>query len=609
MTARSSFATPGEVPRTTLPQLFLDAVRAHGSETAYAPAESPKISYEQILRKVARGALALEAAGLNRGDRAAILSENRLEWAIADWSCLMAGVVDVPIYDTLPPKRIAYILRDSGAKLIFVSSDEMASKAREAAKELSSPLDIVAFDQEAAAKGALAWEEFLGEVNVSPDEAAPKLEEAAALAGPDDLCTLIYTSGTTGDPKGVMLSHGNIAGNVAASSRVIAISRGDCSISFLPLSHTLQRMVDYMMFAKGCAVTHSVIGDLMGALAAVRPTVLVAVPRVYEKVHQALRERAGVGGRIASWAVDIATGAGRAIDEDAPSRLWSRIQLALADRLVLSKVRAKMGGRIRFFVSGGAKLAPDINRFFLGSKLPIYEGYGLTETSPVTNVNTSSHSRIGTVGQPIPGTEIRIAGDGEVLVRGPQVMMGYHGMEEETRSAISPDGWFRTGDVGELTQDGFLRITDRKKDLIKTAGGKFVAPQQVENLAKRSALVEEAVLVGEGRPFCSLLVVPSRELLIAAFDADENAEVGELVQRPDVQAMIGREVLSAFEELARHEAPKKILLLPEPFSVQDGSLTPTQKVVRRTVEAAWGDLIAQLYAPESRERTVFAAGP
>ena len=601
------YANPAEIPEGTLVDLFLRAVDRLGDRAAYnvTGEQARTFTYAQVRDEVRRGAAALAGSGLKRGDRAAILSENRVEWALADWSCLCSGVVDVPIYSTLPAHQVAYILEDSGAALLFVSDREQLEKARTAAEGLTREIEIVVFDA-AAGDGAVSWDDFLAR---GDDSGMDDFVGEAKRARPGDVATMIYTSGTTGTPKGVMLTHNNVSSNILATERILDVGPDDLSISFLPLSHVLQRMVDYMFFCSGCTVTHGAIDTVAADMKRLRPTVLVSVPRLYEKVYQKVLDAGGVKGKLVAWAAGVGRRValhreeGRAV----PSLLGMRY--AIADRLVFAKIRQAVGGRLRFFVSGGAALAPEINRFFLGAGITILEGYGLSETSPVTNVNTLEHFRIGTVGRPVPGTEIRIAEDGEVLIRGPQVMKGYHGRDELTREVISEDGWFSTGDIGELSSDGYLRITDRKKDLIKTSGGKYIAPQLIENLLKQNAYVDQVVVVGEGRKFCSALVVPAFERLQAwAGEAGiEARDAAALVEDPRCQALLQEEFFAELRDLARFETPKKIGLIADPFTVEDGTLTPTQKVRRPAVVAKYSDLIESFYRAESVERTMFTA--
>lgn len=595
-------------PVSTLVELFFEAVDRHGDRPALQRLTSPttlaSVSYREVAAAAKGVAAALEERGVNRGDRVAILSENRPEWAIADWGCLCAGVLDVPIYTTLPASQVGYLLEDSGSKLVFASTPEQADKALAAAAARGLSLEVVVFDPPSAPREHLSsWDEFLsaGKARAArwSDE---EFRRAALAAGPDDVATILYTSGTTGDPKGVMLTHGNIGSNVRACALVFPIGAADNTVSFLPLSHILQRMVDYLFFWVGCAIAYPRSLDTVVAdMRVIRPTVVVSVPRVYEKIYNNVMQARGLKKAIVRWAVRVA-------DRAADSRLAGRepggvlaLQYRLADRLVFSKVKAAVGGRLRFFVSGGGPLPPALNRFFYSIGLTILEGYGLTETSPVTNVNTLDAFRIGTVGRPVPGTEIKIAPDGEILVRGPQVMKGYYNRPEATREAIDSEGWFATGDIGELDDDGFLRITDRKKDLIVTAGGKNVAPQPIENRLKTHPLVEQVVMVGDARKFCSLLVVPDFDRL-ETWARDNGVRWQsreELVRDPRVVGYAEREILGSLTDLAPFERPKKIALLSEELTIGNGFLTPSLKVKRRVVQERFKHVIDALYEEES----------
>ncbi len=595
------FANPADIPPGTLTELFLGAVDEFGDKRAYA-----ETTYAQVEEAVRKGAAALSKRGVERGGRAAILSENRLEWALADWACLCAGVVSVPVYSTLPAAQVAYILEDSGSEVVFASGAEQAAKVREAAADLDRDVEIVVFDAEGAegeGEAMVAWDDFLA----LGGGASPEGFRAEALrARPEDVATMIYTSGTTGTPKGVMLTHNNLSSNVWACQRTLDVRSDDSTISFLPLSHVLQRMVDYLFFVTGCLVSHGAIETVAEDIKRLRPTLLASVPRLYEKVYQKVLGATGLKGKLVGWAARTGR-AGALLKEAGRSPgMGLRWRLAVADKLVFAKLRAGLGGRLRFFVSGGAALAPEINRFFLGAGIRILEGYGLSETSPVTNVNTFERFRIGTVGRPVPGTEIRIAEDGEILVRGPQVMKGYHGMEVKTREVVSEDGWFSTGDIGELSEDGYLTITDRKKDLIKTSGGKYVAPQAIENLLKQNPFFEQAVVVGEGRNFCSVLVAPAFDYLAQWAAGAGIAGGGEaLLKNPACQEHLKEQVFGALHDLARFETPKKIGLISEPLTIENGMLTPTQKVKRRVVAERYAGMIDDFYDDRFAERTVF----
>ena len=603
-----------ELPTGTLCQLYLDTVDRFRKLPAFRYFEGERLldlSHDEAFSRVRAAAAGLRGAGLVRGDRAAILSENRPEWAMADYACLCTGVQGVPIYSTLPAPQIAYVLRDSGSRLVFASTGEQMEKVLEARESLEGVIQVVVFDDVATDHpDVITWDELLEKGRAAGSEANEAVFRAEATqAKPEDVATILYTSGTTGDPKGVMLTHNNLFSNVAATSRIISATSADITLSFLPLSHVLQRMVDYRFLSSGCVIAypHSV-ETVADDLRLVRPTVQVAVPRVYEKVFNKVTSAEGVKGRLVQWAREV----GEAwVDEIEAGREPSGVLKAvhkLADALVFKKIRAAVGGRVRFFVSGGGPLAPDINRFFFSAGLTVLEGYGLTETSPVTNVNTLEDFRIGTVGPPVPGTEIKIAEDGEILVRGPQVMKGYYRRPEATAEAISEDGWFHTGDIGEL--DGaLLRITDRKKDIIVTAGGKNIAPQPIENLLKTNPYVDQAVIVGDGRKFVGLLVVPSFSALEgwARTHGISHASPTELCANPKVQNLIKDQVFEQLRNLASFETPKKIALLDAELTEDDGSVTPSLKIKRKVVDARFRDLIESFYAAGNADRTMFTA--
>jgi long-chain acyl-CoA synthetase len=608
MSSTSYAADRRPVPESTLVELFFDAVDRHGEHAALQrmpTAESVEsISYRQVLALVKQVVAALEARGLTRGDRAAILSENRPEWALADWGCLCAGVLDVPIYTTLTAPQVAYLLQDSGAKLVFASTGEQADKAIAAAKSKGLDAEVVVFDPPASPRERVVpWSEFLASgaerARAWSDE---EFRRAAMRARPDDVATVLYTSGTTGDPKGVMLTHRNIGSNVRASGIVFDIGAADNTVSFLPLSHILQRMVDYLFFWTGCTIGYPrSMETLVADMKVIRPTVVVSVPRIYEKIYNGVMQARGLKKVLIDWAVGVA-------DRVADLRLAGRepsgvlaLQYAVADKLVFSKVKKAVGGRLRFFVSGGGPLAPVLNRFFYSIGLTILEGYGLTETSPVTNVNTLEHFRIGTVGKPVPSTEIRIAEDGEILVRGPQVMKGYYNRPEATAEVIDAEGWLATGDIGELDADGFLKITDRKKDLIVTAGGKNVAPQPIENRLKTHPLVEQVVMIGDRRKYVTLLVVPAFDKLEEWARANGVSWTSreELVKDPRVVGYVEHEVLGTLDDLASFERPKKIALLSHDLTVENGFLTPSLKVKRRVVHEELDAVIDALYEEEA----------
>jgi long-chain acyl-CoA synthetase len=561
------------------------------------------LSYGELAERVQAASVGLRELGIRDGDRVAILSENRPEWAIADYACLAARCTNVPIYPTLPARQAEYILHDSGAVALLVSSVEQLEKALAIRERLPALRHIVAFDAGARGPRVLGFDELLacGRAALARH---PDWQARALRVTPDDLATLIYTSGTTGDPKGVMLTHGNIASNVTTCVGLFDFSRNDECLSFLPLSHIFERMFGhYSMFHAGVLINYAgSIETVPSDMQERRPTMMASVPRLYEKIYarvlDSVRASPAPRRRIFAWARRVGEEWVERTLAGAPIPATLAFQRRLADRLVFAKLRARTGGRIRFFISGGAPLSPEIAKFFFAAGMPILEGYGLTETSPVMAVNTFSRTKLGTVGRPIPGVEVRIADDGEIITRGPNVMRGYFGKPQATADAIDADGWFHTGDIGLLDAEGYLRITDRKKDLIVTAGGKNIAPQPIENLAKSSKFVSNAVMLGDRRPFPIMLVVPSVEPLKAwavrhGLPADD---LERLVSLPDVQTKVEREIRKTLRDLAQFEMPKKFLLLPRDFSVEGGELTPTLKVRRRIVEERHRAAIEELYS-------------
>jgi long-chain acyl-CoA synthetase len=597
----------------TLTKLFFDAVSKFNRPDAlqfktggvYKP-----ISHAEVADRVRRAARGLSSLGIRRGDRVGILSENRPEWAIADYACLSVGVTDVPIYPTLPADQIAYMLRDSGAVAIFVSNKVQAEKIREIRSQLPALKTMISFDEVPGLTNMSMAELEKRGAQGDNKETAATYREDALLVKPDDIATIIYTSGTTGEPKGVMLSHDNIFSNVEASRKAIPFDGKDTGLSFLPLSHIFERMAGhYLMFATGTSIAYAESIDTVAAnMAEVRPTLVLSVPRLYEKMYARILETALTGGflkkKIFFWARGVADRwATEKLSGKEPGGLLAK-QYAIAQKLVFSKLKARTGGRLRYFVSGGAPLSADINKFFYAAGLEILEGYGLTETSPVIAVNTPENFQIGTVGKAIDGVEIKIAGDGEILTRGPHVMKGYYNKPDATREAIDSDGWFHTGDIGVL-DNGFLAITDRKKDIIVTAGGKNIAPQPLENKVKTNKYVAQAVMLGDKRKFPSMLIVPNFDQL-ERWATKNNiiwTDRAQLLRMPTIQAKIEREVNKELAGTAHFEMPKKIGLLEHDFSIERGELTPTQKVKRRAIDKHYKALIDSLY--EEAERSGF----
>ncbi|MGI8619523.1 MAG: AMP-dependent synthetase/ligase [Gemmatimonadaceae bacterium] len=600
------FASGGPTPEPgTLNQLFFaalerdlpDALRFK-RDGAWIP-----ISHTELAERVRHAARGLESLGASAGDRVALLSENRPEWAIADFACLTARLIDVPVYPTLPADQVVHVLRDSGAIAIFVSTTAQARKIESIRSELPALRTVITFVPTGGhADMTLAELEARGRQDESPQSIAAYRANALQVS-PGDLATIIYTAGTTGVPKGVMLTHANLQSNVIASASVLPFIGEDTCLSLLPLSHSFERMAGhYLMLHLGIRIAYAEsIEALRGNMLEVRPTLLLAVPRLYEKIVASVRDKAMAGGavkrRIFLWANAVgAQWADEILAGREPGGML-RVRYRLAHKLVFSKLHAAVGGRIRFFVSGAAPLNPDINKFFFSAGLPVLEGYGLTETSPVISVNSPGNIRIGTVGRPIDGVEVRIADDEEILARGPNVMQGYYNRPEETREAITPDGWFHTGDLGKL-EDGFLTITGRKKDIIVTAGGKNIAPAPIEHRMKSSKYVAQAVMLGDKRKFPIMLIVPNYEQLDrwAREQGIQTTSHKALIAEKRVQQMYEREMATILAGLARYELPKKLALIERDFSIEGGELTPKLSIRRNVVEDKNRAAIDALYA-------------
>jgi long-chain acyl-CoA synthetase len=570
----------------------LDRAMLYRHEEKWLP-----ISSSELGRMVAATACRLQEWGIQKGDRIAILSENRPEWSIADFAILLLGAVTVPVYATLTPDQTAYTLHDSGARMVFVSTEHQLRKVQSIVSQTQIQkiviMDPIQISGDAAA-ACVPMNEFLTQGPLTLDR---QTEAFARSIQPDDLATIIYTSGTTGTSKGAMLTHGNMASNINCSLLGFDVHPGLTSVSFLPLSHVTARHVDLSMLYHGVTLAYCpFMEQLSRTLMEVRPTLCVSVPRVYEKIYAKAEMTArGFPKRaIYRWALSV----GRAHKpEILAGKIPASANWKLANKLVFSKIRDGMGGNVETFISGGAPLGRELAEWFATVGIRIHEGYGLTETSPVIAVNTPINHRIGTVGKILTNLEVRIADDGEILVRGPSVFKGYWNRPEDTRNAFQ-DGWFKTGDIGHIDADGYLSVTDRKKELIKTSGGKFIAPQPIENSLKLNPLVGTAVVVGDKRKFACVLISPNFALLQdwARANGISFSAYADLIANTRVQSLYEEAVAGVNEKLARFETLKRVLLVPDEFNPENGALTPTMKLRRRVVEERYRKQIDELYA-------------
>ncbi|HKI26031.1 MAG TPA: long-chain fatty acid--CoA ligase [Candidatus Sulfotelmatobacter sp.] len=557
------------------------------------------ISSREFGRRTARIARALQAAGIRQGDRVGLLSENRPEWPMADMASLLLGAVTVPLYTTLTAEQTAFILNDAGCRIIFVSSDQQLHKILSILSgtkiETVIVMDPVELTGDLArfAGRCITLDKFTQE---QPDDLGAEIESHARAIGPDDLATIVYTSGTTGTSKGAMLTHGNVASNISCSLTGFNMRPGLVSISFLPLCHITARHVDFAMIYYGVTLAYCPFLDrLPASLQEVRPTIFVAVPRVYEKIYAQAKQKAAAFPKraIFDWALGVGQ---RHKPEILAGQTPTSLSWKLANKLVFSKIREGMGGHVETFISGGAPLGRELAEWYAAVGIRIHEGYGLTETSPVIGVNNPVDHRIGTVGKILSNIEVRIAEDGEILVRGPSVFKGYWNRPEETKAALN-DGWFKTGDIGNVDEDGFLSVTDRKKDLIKTSGGKFIAPQPIENALKLNSLIGVAAILGDRRKFPAVLISPNFTLLEdwARTNQIPFSSRAELVANPKVQALYEGVIEEINQNLARFEKLKRVLLVADEFTADNGVLTPTLKLRRRVVEDRYRRQIDQLY--------------
>ncbi|MGB8524159.1 MAG: long-chain fatty acid--CoA ligase, partial [Candidatus Acidiferrales bacterium] len=587
-----------------LTKSFLDAVDRFANPRAqmYRTADGwQSIAAQEMLRRVAGLSKALGELGIKSGDRVAIFAPNCPEWHIADFAIQGVGAVTVPIYFNESPDRLVYILNDSGARIVFASGEAQSRKITECRDRITALEHVIAVAPLSDMHGETLRYATL--IATAGDADVAEYRKRAAAVDAAELLTIIYTSGTTGEPKGVMLTHSNVSSNVVDSLEAYDLTPKDIALSFLPLAHIYERTVDYGYLFRGVPVAYvEQMEAVPQAFLEVKPTYAAAVPRFFEKIYANIldkgRHETGLKRKIFDWSLRVARESipWRAYGKN-PS-LWTKQRWQIADRIVYSKIRAGLGGRIRYFFSGGAPLAPELSEFFWSINLPVLEGYGLTETAPVIASNVPKKNKVGTVGLPISHVQVRIADDGEIQVKGPCVMQGYFHKPDQSREVLSSDGWFSTGDIGRLDQDGYLIITDRKKELLKTAAGKFVAPAPIENLLKQSPFITNAIVVGDKHKFVSALIVPN-------FTGIENEArknnkdfqgPSQMIVDPWVRDLLSREIERLTSPLAQYEKPKRFALLEQDFTFASGELTYTLKIKRRVIEDRYKDLIAKLYA-------------
>lgn len=597
-------SAPGEP--STLVDVFLKAAEKYDKPDALnykQDGDWHAIPSRELIQRARNIGLGLYELGLRRGDRIALLSANCPEWTLTDAACQFTGVIDVPIYTTQAPNQVAYILNDSGARVFFLQNLEAYERIREDIEGCESVAHFVFFDPTGVelerAMSLAELEASGGRLAQTQPELSGELEAAIAA---EDLATIIYTSGTTGEPKGVMLTHSNLVTNVIDSAIHLEFEGTDITLSVLPLSHVFERVAMYMYIHHGMTVFYAESIDTIGPnLREVRPTIFIGVPRIFEKIYAKIKEKAASEGKLVygifNWAVETGKEYARHLSDKKPVGGWLKLKHKLATKLVFSKWHKGLGGRIRLFISGGAALPDEIGYIFLGAGLPIVQGYGLTETSPVITASTLDDLKVGTCGKPIDNVQVRIAEDGEIEVYGPNVMQGYYNKPDATAQVMTADGWFKTGDIGVVDDQGYLRITDRKKELFKTSGGKYIAPAHIEQMIKGSRFVNQVVLIGNGRKFAAALIVPNWEQ-IDSYAKLKNIKSGsraELCEHPKIVDLFERQVAAHTPGLGQYETVKKVALLENELTINGGEMTPTLKIKRRVVDEKYREVIDRMY--------------
>lgn len=590
---------------TTLAEMFLQAAKKHNRADALNFKKDGKwfsISSDEIISNAENIAFGLYSLGLRKGDRVAILSHNSPDWTITDAGCQLSGVIDVPIYTTLAPSSVQYIINDSGAKVFFLQDKTTYERLAEALTECNSLEKIVLFECEESNEKCISLDE-LEKFGADLKKEQPDLiQDLAKSIDKDDVATLIYTSGTTGEPKGVMLTHRNVVSNLLDCGADFSFSEKDVPLSVLPLSHVFERTAMYLYVHHGMSVYYAEsIDKVADNLKEVRPTMFIGVPRIFEKVYAKAKLKASqesnLKGKIFDWAIEVGKEYACCLESGENASVFLKIKYGLADKLVFSKLREFFGGRLRFCITGGAALSESINYIFKGANISIMQGYGLTETSPVITTNTPLFSRVGTVGKTIRNVKVRIAEDGEIEAAGPGILVGYFNKPEATKDVFTKDGWFKTGDIGQIDSDGFLRITDRKKELFKTSGGKYIAPAMIEQMIKGSQYVNQVVLVGNERKFAAALIVPNYEPLeIYAKQNNLNLKTpADFCKNEKIIKLLEQEVENLTKSLSNYEKVKRIALLEKELTVESGELTPTLKIKRRVIDEKFRYIIEEFY--------------
>ncbi len=590
-----------------LAEMFFRKRETHSNHTAYLEKRHGvwySVSYKDAIGQAERIAAALSRQGIGSGSKVALISHNRMEWALIDYAVMSLGAVLVPIYPTLLSKQIQFILQDSESRVVIAEDSSQVEKVEAVRGQIPGLQRFYVLDDYTGRPaGWLTYQDFLKEGEQALPGFIGNLPESIRQVAPEDTATIIYTSGTTGVPKGVVLTHRNFLSNIESVNYVFRTEPDDVALSFLPLSHILERMAGHFFATyHGLTIAYAEsIEQLPTNMLEIRPTLMVSVPRLYEKMYARImemrEESSYLKRKIFDWAIRVGKKSFRLHRETGKVPFLLRKQYAVADALLYRKIRERTGGRLRYFVSGGAPLSPEIGEFFAAVGIPILEGYGLTETSPAITFNRPGKMKFGTVGPPLPGVEVKIAADGEILTRGEHVMKGYYHNPEATREAIDEEGWFHTGDIGYLDEEGYLVITDRKKNLIVTSGGKNVAPQPIENALVSSKLIDQALVIGDRRKFCSALIVPDREMLRrwAQEQGIQEEDYPRLLTHPRVEALFRKEIDRLMVDFAGYEQVKKFRLLPEPFTMEQGELTPTLKTKRKVVEEKYAELIESMY--------------